>query len=782
MNESKKTDKLYKISTYNGEKPYQTQIVEKEVNSQLSELMKVITTTSWSPATFRYVENYKTPKNELVTGKYRSNDTFMSLNLLVYDVDGNLTIHSAVNILKELGYEYYILTTKNHQKQKGDKPSCDRYRIILPLSREVTSKDEYFLLWKHLSHLFKADPACKDVARYYQRSIELVAYDNGSEINVDQTLSEYQNANARQTLAPTIIPPIVLGRLSKKTIQFIENGRLPNENWHERFFKAATDLREQGYSIEEAHEKLTLASKNEFGFLDETDEKQLKDVYSRSNRYPQRPLHQSGKPPQTEVILSLVKDTELFQSEEGDAYIATDAIGIVFPIKSESAYRMIADLYYKNTNSIPDPKNVKKALDHLCFLAQKLPKIVINYRIAREKNNVIIDRGSKENGFIEVTADGWSLTSNTDLKFIRHQNMKELPIPIANGNIHDLRHFINLGSDSDFIILISFIVGCFFKSKQYPIAVFQGPQGSGKSTLTEILKMLIDPGVPTLRSLPTKEEDLFIAAKHSHLLCFDNLSRIKPDLSDTLCKISTGAAIAGRMFFTNTDEYFIQVCRPFVINGIDDLIYRPDLADRSLVFHLPKITETSRALDSKMKNELADILPSVFGSILDGISSGLKNFSTVNLKEKLRLADFGVIACASLLAYGYTPDQVHKTLQSNRRDLGLDTIESNPIAQAIVNFMFDKSYWEGTASELAQYIKMTLDAQRVPYFGKTPNVISREINRITPELKFKNIIVDRIKTNNARILVLKKISSLPPLPPPPPPPNAKMGNIDGKGK
>lgn len=769
MNETKITNQLHCISLYDGEMPHHTQIVQKEIKGSLSEIMDVTKTISWSPGTFRYVDNHRTRRGDLVTGKYRSNDTFVSLSLLVYDIDGTLTIIDAIKTLKKLSVTYFILTTKSHQKQKGNKPPRDHFRIVMPFSREITSKDEYFILWKHFSKYFNADPSCKDVARYYQRSTDLVAQEEASCIEVDQILSSFiQKENLTKTkLTPNSNKPISFGKLSKQTMQFIENGRLHNENWHDRFFKAATDLREQGYSIEEAREKLTLASKNELGYLDEIDESQLKDIYSRENRYPPR-VTQTEKPSQLNILMSLTKDIELFQSQEGEAYLATDNIGIVFPVKSESSRRTIVDIFFQKTNSLPSPQNVDTVLEHLYYHAQKKPKITINYRIAREKNNVIIDRGSKENGFIVVTENGWSVTSEVDLKFVRHQNMKELPMPLAHGNIHDLRPFINLGSDNDFILLISFIIGCFFKSNQYPIAVLQGPQGSGKSTLSEILKMLIDPGVPSLRSLPKSEEDLFIAAKHSHLICFDNLSRIKADVSDTLCKISTGGAIAGRKYYTNSDEYFIQVCRPFVVNGIDDLIYRPDLADRSIVFQLPKITESKRALDSKMKSELSDTLPFIFGSILDGVSSGLKNFSTVELKEKIRLADFGVIACASLVAYGYTHDQVFQCLQSNRHELGIDTIESNPVGRALVNFMFDKSCWKGTMSELIPYIKCTLDSQGVPYPSKTPNAISREINRISPELKFKNITVEHIKTNKARIIILKNLSSPPSFPPPPP--------------
>ena len=45
-------------------------------------------------------------------------------------------------ILTDIGIKSLIVTTRNHNKQKGDKKPCDRYRVVIPLCRELEMDNE----------------------------------------------------------------------------------------------------------------------------------------------------------------------------------------------------------------------------------------------------------------------------------------------------------------------------------------------------------------------------------------------------------------------------------------------------------------------------------------------------------------------------------------------------------------------------------------------------------------------------------------------------------------
>jgi len=282
----------FAISIFKGRENYQTQIVDTETAIDIDELQKVVCCTSWSPFQFRYVTDFLTKKGKLVTGNYRETSCFKSTSLLVYDIDDGFLLSEGIDLCAKLAVGFVVGTTKSHQKEKKGKPPCDRYRIILPLNRTITDPSEFQAVWQHFAQDFGVDPSCKDLARYYQPCKEIVANASGSHVDVNLIL---QNRNESP-------PPKFnmkagaggsgdgdrYGQLSRSTLDFIANGRKADESWHGRFFKAATDLREQGYPVEEARRRLNFAAKDELGCLDKEDENQIRDVYARVNRYPPR--------------------------------------------------------------------------------------------------------------------------------------------------------------------------------------------------------------------------------------------------------------------------------------------------------------------------------------------------------------------------------------------------------------------------------------------------------------------------------------------------------------
>jgi hypothetical protein len=91
-----------------------------------------------------------------------------------------------------------------------------------------------------------------------------------------------------------------------------------------------------------------------------------------------------------------------------------------------------------------------------------------------------------------------------------------------------------------------------------------GEQGSAKTVLSKLLRALVDPSVAPVRALPRDERELFIAASHSHVLAFDNLSGLPPWLSDTLCRLTSGGAFSTRQLFTDQDEILFVAARSVI--------------------------------------------------------------------------------------------------------------------------------------------------------------------------------------------------------------------------
>ena len=108
-----------------------------------------------------------------------------------------------------------------------------------------------------------------------------------------------------------------------------------------------------------------------------------------------------------------------------------------------------------------------------------------------------------------------------------------------------------------------------------------------------------------------------IAEDNGHVLAFDNLSGLPPWLSDTLCRLTSGGAFSTRRLFTAQDEILFSAARPVILNGIEDIVTRPDLADRAILLMLAPIAERQRRPEHALWREFELARPQILGALLD---------------------------------------------------------------------------------------------------------------------------------------------------------------------
>src|SRR4029450_10868220 len=125
-------------------------------------------------------------------------------------------------------------------------------------------------------------------------------------------------------------------------------------------------------------------------------------------------------------------------------------------------------------------------------------------------------------------------------------------------------------------------------------------QGSAKSTFSAMLRALLDPNTAPLRALPREDRDLFIAATNGHGLVFETGSGLRKGISDTLCRLASGGGFAIRQLYTDQDEVLFDATRPVILNGIEEIVTRPDLADRALFLTLDPIPEKCRRPEAEL--------------------------------------------------------------------------------------------------------------------------------------------------------------------------------------
>src|SRR5271167_2461708 len=103
---------------------------------------------------------------------------------------------------------------------------------------------------------------------------------------------------------------------------------------------------------------------------------------------------------------------------------------------------------------------------------------------------------------------------------------------------------------------------------------------------------------------------------------------------------------AVRQLYTDDEEVLFKAARPTLLNGIEDVIGRPDLADRTIFLTLGPIREEQRRSETELWREFELARPAILGALLDAAAHGLEAMGSVHLDRLPRMADFALWATA----------------------------------------------------------------------------------------------------------------------------------------
>jgi hypothetical protein len=334
------------------------------------------------------------------------------------------------------------------------------------------------------------------------------------------------------------------------------------------------------------------------------------------------------------------------------------------------------------------------------------PERIVYIRVGGLDGRIYLDLCDAAWRAVEIDSEGWRVIDTPPIRFRRSAGMLPLPIPVAGGSIEALRPFLNVRSNNDFVLIVAWGLAALRDRGPYPVLALFGEHGTAKSTVARILRALIDPNTVPLRTLPREDRDLFIAATNGHVLVFDNVSSLADWISDTLCRLSTGGGFATRQLYTDQDEVLLNAIRPVILNGIEEVVNRPDLADRAIFLTLELIPNDKRRLEVELWNEFEAARPRILGALLDAVAVGLKRLPEIRLKQLPRMADFAIwaTACETALRHQdgmFWEEGTFAKAYAGNIDEAVETVlNANPVATAVRAFMAMQTTWTGTATDL----------------------------------------------------------------------------------
>jgi hypothetical protein len=439
---------------------------------------------------------------------------------------------------------------------------------------------------------------------------------------------------------------------------------------------------------------------------------------------------------------------DLFHTPDQTAYVSMliDGHRKTWAIRSR-AFRMwlVYQFDLKMGNS-PGAQAIADALTSLEAKAVHASQHEVHVRLAEYDGDIYLDLGDEDWTVIRITPDSWDAITNPPVYFRRPKSTLPLPMPVRGGSVDDLRGLVNVADDDDWMLFVAILLGALHPRGPFPVLASFGEQGSAKSSATRIYRRLVDPSLVELRALPRTTHDLAIMARGSWILPFDNCSSLSSDLSDALCRMSTGGGFGTRTLYSDDEEMVFGERRPIALNGITEFVTRPDLLNRAIMLCHPSIPDDERMTEAEFDELLEYVRPGVLGALLDVVAVGLANLPDVHLDTLPRMADFAlwIVACAPAL--GWDEEAFLSAYEANREAANDTVLDNSPIASHIVT-LAEHGGFRGNQKQLLICVRdLALDAgcdvSKHAFFPQTPQMMGRALSRIVTNLRDTGVRVD----------------------------------------
>ena len=391
-------------------------------------------------------------------------------------------------------------------------------------------------------------------------------------------------------------------------------------------------------------------------------------------------------------------------------------------------------------------------------------------RIAFENNSIYYNLNNRDNEIIKIHESGVVVLGQDKLSlkdpiFVSSAGMGVQVKPEASDAAslpEILKKYFNLASDADLVLLICTIVAWFWPNQPRPILILSGPAGSGKSLASEFIQRIVDPSKNRCNSLPNNTRDLASVLANNYLCVFDNISNIKPEVSDVLCQSIDLGAFSARKLYTDGEVHTNAFRNCLILNGIGNFANRGDLVDRCVKISLQRISTQQREQLSDLRQKFQKDLPIILGAVFDLVKRTLPLVGTIKVGAAPRLADFYCLGGAISKALWGSEQVFFEAFAQNEESKFADMVNDDPFSAAVKQFA-EKMGTRTLRLEPTEFFeKLKAQVGIVEYsnaknnFPQSASALGKRIPRIQPALAAVGIDIAQTKSNGQRHIMLTR--------------------------
>lgn len=323
---------------------------------------------------------------------------------------------------------------------------------------------------------------------------------------------------------------------------------------------------------------------------------------------------------------------------------------------------------------------------------------------------------------VRIDAKGWTVEENPTVKFTRGEGDVSLPVPVkSTAGMAPLWALLNVGEE-DRCLIAGWLLGTMVGNAPSFGLNLHGGQGTAKSTATRILRRLLDPAPGLTQPLNQRRvEELPLTCLDQWIPCFENISWLEDEVQDALCMLTTGLSLRNRKLYSDASMVSYNVRRPWIINGINNVCSRNDLAERAVPVGLLPLAPEARRTEWAVEQDFEAAWPGLLGTLLDAVSQAADPLCQRGAADLLageglshRMADALVFITAGEESLGFAPGSFIRRLNGLQEEAGREALESHPVLLAI-EALLDKAKenpwkyagdggWTGKPEEIMQMV------------------------------------------------------------------------------
>ena len=252
-------------------------------------------------------------------------------------------------------------------------------------------------------------------------------------------------------------------------------------------------------------------------------------------------------------VLQLVKEnsSEFFLDQYGAPFttVRINEHMETMSLQSKRFRNWLCKTYYDKTGELINTENLSGVLNILKANAEfggerrELHLRVSDGNQIGDFDTIYYDLTNSNWETIKVTENGWTIEKSSPLVFRRFTNQQAQVYPLRDYPADIFSQFMNLlniKDEENGLLLKCYIIGLFIPEIPKPILMLHGEQGSAKSTLQELVKMLVDPSIIRTLAFPKNIDELVQNLSHNYILILITFPTLKTGYQISCAEQSLG--------------------------------------------------------------------------------------------------------------------------------------------------------------------------------------------------------------------------------------------------